>query len=189
MYSTTLKHKGYTLKISFRTTQYYARTEFENGKTLYQILFEHLIDGRAVSLKGLVRKYESKNPDITTRAIAYMVEKIEDSVKGSPNKRLRGKKFKKLTRGGANPVLSRQNINSRLAPGQREILEQVIKSMSKRKKAPPYKQIRAAALRRLEAAGLAKNLALSDLTILRAKKRLGLPIMKPGFVKTRRRKP
>lgn len=83
----TLRHKGYPLKLVFRADTYYTRTVFEPGETMYQILFEHLIDGKIVSCRGIARHYEKVNPDINPGAIQQMLARIEAAAKSpkTPN--------------------------------------------------------------------------------------------------------
>ena len=182
-----LSYKGFSLKLVFQRSTYYSTTEFEPGKTLYQVLFEHLMDGRTVSLGGLVRQYKKVNSDIRPRVIADLVQRIELAVELSKDRLLNRKSFRKLKQGGANPVFSRRNINSRFTPAQRDLIDQTIKLMHGEGK-PKYAEIRIACLVALRKAKLGGNLAISNLALLRAKKRLGLPIQKRSSPKPPKRR-
>ena len=174
----TLRHKGYSLKLVFRADTYYTETAFEPRKTLYQILFERLVDGKTVSLRGLARHYKKVNPDINPGAIRQMLGRIEEAAKKSKNSKLRKTRFKRLPIGGASTVISRKNPSSRFTPAQREVIEGTINGLYKLGKLPRYADIRVTCLVALRKKGLGGNVVLSDLAILRAKKRIGLPIRK-----------
>jgi len=180
-----LNYKDYSLTLVFRQKSYYAGMPFELGKTifcpdktLYQILFEHLIDKKTVSLGGFVAKYKEINPEITIGSIALLMKKIEAAVKQSKNPNLRKMRFKRMPHGGANPVLSRTSASSRFTPTQRKTLEETIKEMHKLGKKPSYERIRDACLQALHERYLSENVVLSNLAIWKLKKRLGLPIVK-----------
>ncbi len=189
MHSLTLRYKGFSLKLVFKANTYYTKTPFEPGKTLYQTLFEHLIDGKTVSCHGLAKHYKKVNSYINPGAISQLLKRIEAAVKKSPNRKLRKKHFKRPQIGGASPVLSRKSPISRFTPAQREIFEKTIGLLHKQGKRPRYKEIRRACLNSLQKKGLAGNVILSDLAIWRAKKRLGLPIRPPPRPKPPRRRP
>ncbi len=181
----TLRHKGYSLKLVFRADTYYTRTvfepgktEFEPGKTMYQLLFEHLVDGKTVSCGEIARHYKKVNQDINPSSIQQMLGRIEAAAKKSPTGRLREKHFKRPPRGGASPVVSRKSIDSRFTHAQREVIDETIKDLYKLGKLPRYADIRVICLVALRKKGLGGNVVLNDLAILRAKKRLGLPIRK-----------
>lgn len=174
-----LSYKGFSLNLVLKKDTFYKTKEVEPGKTLYQILFEHLIDGKTVSCKGLAREYKNVNASITARSIINVMKKIEAAVGGSQNSRLKEKHFKTLSRGGASNVLSRQSVNSRYTSRQREIIKETIKEKTKQGATPSYKRMRTDCLRALGEKGLAENVTLSNLTIWKIKKGLGRPV-RPG---------
>ena len=181
-----LSYKGYSLTLSFPTKNYYMTKEFEPGKTLYQILFEHLIDGKAISLRGLAKQYKKVNLDISPMAIRWVMGKINYALKASPDKRLRKKCFIMLPSGGAGAVLLRKSHRARYTLKQRAIIEETLRKLHKQGRKPTIAKIRAACLNALHKEGLAKNIMLHKSAIRDYKKRLGLPLRhhKP---KTKRR--
>jgi len=183
----TLSYKGFSLRLEFKTNSYYVRTEFEPGKTLYQILFEHLVDKRAVSVKGLARKYRNVNPFLRDWPIACMMQRIEAALGECPNEGLKRMRFVKLPRGGANPVIKRQRPTSRFTEEQRRVIERTIGILHLRGRKPSYEEIRAACLTVLARKGLQENVSLMSCTIARFKRRLGL--IAPQPIKQRRRRP
>jgi hypothetical protein len=114
-----VSHKGYNLRLVLPYNSYYATQEFEPGKTMYQILFEHLIDGTTVSQGGLVRRYKWVNIFIRRTAIKWMMGKIEAALKTSKDRRLREMRFVTLPSGGVTPVLSRKTSRPRSTVMQR----------------------------------------------------------------------
>jgi len=89
-----LKYKGYSHTMSFNIYTLYSKTEFEKGKTLYQILFEHLIDGEPISINQMVKKYKSINPYINSRSVNLVKNKLSVSISKSTDTELKKKKFK-----------------------------------------------------------------------------------------------
>lgn len=172
----TLRHKGYSLQLRFEVKSYYMRTPFEPGKTLYQIIFEHLIDGKTVSLRGLARKYAKVNLDIRGAAIKRMMKTIEIAAKKSSDARLRKKRFVTLPRGGASPVLERKSSESRFTEAQREVIMRTGNALRKQGRKPTLKEFRYACINALNRAGLGGNVVFSFLAAKRHAKRGGLTL-------------
>ena len=179
----TLRYKGYSLQLRFELNSYYMRTPFEPGKTLYQLLFEHLIDGKPVSCRGIARKYKAVNDSITANSIKKIMGRIESALKSSCDKRLRKKRFVTLPRGGASPVLERKSSESRFTEVQRAIIDKAVTALRSKGKKPTPKEIRAACLRVLREKGLNGNVVFSHLAAKRyAKKgRLTLTIRRQRY--------
>ncbi len=162
------------MPLYFKNKSYYSKTEFEPGKTLYQILFEHLVDGRVVSQKALARKYSSVNPFIGGGALARAISKVELSLAKSPNAILKKKKFLKLSQGGANPVISRKKAMSKFTHSQKAVITAGFKRIFRSGRNPSNALVRKYCLKELAKKGLVENVILSMRTISKQRKKLGL---------------
>ncbi len=172
----TLRYKGYSLQLSFELNSYYMRTPFEHGKTLYQLLFEHLIDGKTVSSKGIARHYKPVNDSITGGSVSKIMERIESALKASRDKRLRKKRFVTLPRGGASPVLERKSSESRFTEAQREVIMRTGNAFRKQGRKLTLKEFRYACINALNRKGLDDNVVFSHLAAKRYAKRGGLTL-------------
>lgn len=120
-----LEYKGYSLKLEFLVNTYLIETEIVKGKTLYQKLFEYLIDGKIVSAKGfarVIKRHDPTNP-VSFTSIMNSMSRIEAALKKSHNPGLKKMVFLKQGQGGYNPVINRENSKSRLTPAQLRILD------------------------------------------------------------------
>lgn len=161
MFKLTLYYKGHFLPLFLHGKTFYSVKEFEPGKTLYHVLFEHLVDGVPVSQKGLARKYADKNEFLRDKVISKIMERIESAAKNSNDQELGKKHFVRLPAGGASPVLSRKSMDSRFTQQQNEIIKKTIQRLYCTGKIPSPKRIRIACLAALKKKDLAESVALS----------------------------
>lgn len=175
----TLSYKGFSLPVELKINSFYARTEVEPGKTIYQILFEHLVDRKTISLSGLCRRYKEANEFISSGSLVYALRKIEAAKKVSSNPKIKLMVFKRLKRGEGNPVSARYSKMGRFSQEQKEIVMKAIELLHSRVKEPGNERLRQECLRALAKHGLAANVVLGDSTIIRYKRKLGIPPLSP----------
>ncbi|HIH08082.1 MAG TPA: hypothetical protein HA237_01795, partial [Candidatus Diapherotrites archaeon] len=80
-----LRYKGHSIELEFKTNIFFAREEIARAKTLYQKLFEYLIDGRTVSYRGLAKVLARRGINIEKGTIRFAVLRIEEALKKSPD--------------------------------------------------------------------------------------------------------
>lgn len=171
----TVHYKDYSLPMDFQRNSYYTSTELEPGKTIYQILFEHLIDKKTVFMRRLARKYAGVCPFINAAAIRWCLKNIEAALKKSPDKRLNEMRFIKAPHGGATDVMVRRSSRSRFTPPQKALFLGQIKKMHSRGRNPPFEKIRHDFLETLQRKNLDANVVVGFNTIKRAMRSLRLP--------------
>ena len=171
-----VSHKGHSLRLVFSKNSYYTRQKFKPGKTLYQILFEHLVDGKPVSMMDLARKYKKVNLFIGSFTVGQLMKVIETALKKSKDKRLREMRFTKLHR-----------IGKSFTPKQRKIIESIMRKMHSGGKMPSNNVVRDACLNALRQRNLAGNIIFGSNTVRKFKQRFGLPLRpQPPHLKHRR---
>lgn len=99
----TLSYRGYSLTLNFSYPEKYSGVTSSDGKTIYQILFEQLIDGKPVSLKRLSDELAQKKIRITPPSIGQAMQRIQNSIANSPNKRLKNFRFKRFRSDSSKP--------------------------------------------------------------------------------------
>lgn len=136
-------HKGYSLRFSLEGANYnyYCTKEFEPKKTIYQLLFERLIDKKLVEPSRLVEEYAPKigNYGFSAQNVRNFVKRIESALKTSPDKRLRSMSFVRLSQGGASSVFDRSHRKARYTEEQRKVMRGVIKRYTSR---PKFEKVR-----------------------------------------------
>lgn len=169
MHVLTLKYKGYALNLEFVKKGYYCTKEFEPGKTIYQILFEHLIDKKLVEPGKIVKKYAGtiKNYGFSSNTINHFVTMIQNASKKSPNKLLQSMRFVRVSHGGAHPVVNRISPKSRYSRQQSEIMSRVTEEFLRSGKPINIAEIKAAYFAALESASLHTNVKLTDTYVRR----------------------
>ena len=171
----TLRYKGYFLRLYFRYKSYYTIHEFEPGKyttkgfkpgkTMYQILFEHLVDKKPVSYTEIAEHYKRANLFLRGPAIKSMVKKIKAAAKKSPDRRLRRMAFIiNESRGGAVP--------SHVMP----VIKKMMRDLHRGGRRPTYTQIRVAGVNKLTEVDPNMGIGFSNSMIRRLKRKLGLPM-------------
>ncbi len=165
MYILNLRYKGFELQIELPTRSYYAVTKVKGRKTLYHLLFEHLIDGKVVNAKEFARRFKKVAPTISGSAVNYIMRKIEGAVKKSPNPKLRAIKFQRERRGGAHPAVTRLAAGARFTAEQNKIIGRVISGIVKNDRPCTWIYIRNKCLTELEKKGLATDMVLARTTI------------------------
>ncbi len=179
MYELVLQHRyrnqRYRLVLRFPRRGYYLRTHFETGKTIYQILFEHLVEKKIVSAGALARKYKKVNPVISPGIFMQAIKRIETSLKTAQDPRLKAMKFVRPKIGHGSPPINRRSPNANYTARQREIIDEATKMMYQKFKHPTRAMIRIGCMQMLKKEGLAENVAISNRTIIKCRKRLGLP--------------
>ncbi len=182
-----LLHKGYSLRLVFPYNSYYANQKFESDKTLYQILFEHLIDRKAVLPFELAERYKKVNPLIRGCAIILLMRRIEAALGTAKDKRLREMHFIKKEKGLAALQRQKQKAYVRYNKARMKIINATIQELYGKGGIPANRVIRDACLQALRKAGLAEKVILPPRTLHIFIKRLNLPLRpQPPHLKRRR---
>ncbi len=183
-----LSCNGYSLDLPYKHIHYYLTQEFEPGKTLYQILFEHLVKGKTVSAGEIARKYKEINYSLDPGAVFMLIRRIEAALKNSPDKRLRKMEFVRPPRGGASPVISRKSQKARYTLAQRAVIDTTVKGLCSNGKKPTQREIKTVCMKALQEKGLAGNVKLNPAMISHTKKRLGLPLNPIAAIKFKKKR-
>ncbi|MDP2974279.1 MAG: hypothetical protein Q8N60_04465 [Candidatus Diapherotrites archaeon] len=124
-----IQYKDYNLQLVFPYNSYYATKEFEPGKTIYQILFERLIDGNVVSPFGLAKRYKKVNPLIGGKVIISLMRRIEAALRTAKDERLREMRFTKKEKGLAALQMREQRAYVRYNKARMEIINAAIREL------------------------------------------------------------
>jgi hypothetical protein len=170
-----LRYKGYFLRLYFRYKSYYTIHEFEPGKyttngvepgkTMYQILFEHLVDKKPISYTEIAEHYKGANPLLRGPVIEFVVKKIKAAAKKSPDARLKRMAF----------VINKSRcgmVPSNVVP----VIEKMMRNLHRGGRKPTYAQIRAVGLKKVNEVDPKLILLFSKHMIRNRKDMLGLPM-------------
>ncbi|HIH07806.1 MAG TPA: hypothetical protein HA237_00380, partial [Candidatus Diapherotrites archaeon] len=149
-----------------------AREEIARGKTLYQKLFEYLIDGRTVSYRGLAKVLARRGFNIEKGTIRFAVLRIEEALRKSSDPALRKTMFMKkeqFGRGSGRPV-SRNSSKARFTAAQKTVIEDTIEKALREGTATrgSYSILMEQCLAALKRKGLGKEVALHESSVKRA---------------------
>jgi len=124
-----LKYKGFELELEFERNWYTTNLEVERGKTIYQILFELLIDGRMVNQKYLAKVLQSQNIQLSSTTIIKSMRIIEKALQNSRNSKLSSMRFRRKPHGGLQRVLDKKNPRGAYSVSQYRIIREAIYRM------------------------------------------------------------
>jgi len=167
-----LRYKGHSIELEFKTNIFFAREEIARAKTLYQKLFEYLIDGRTVSYRGLAKVLARRGINIEKGTIRFAVLRIEEALKKSPDPVLQKMGFVKkeqFGRGSGRPV-SRNSSKVRFTTAQKTVIEDTIEKALREGTATrgSYSILMEQCLAALKRKGLGKEVALHESSVKRA---------------------
>tara|TARA_Y100000310_G_C20635242_1_gene790820 strand:+ start:574 stop:1284 length:711 start_codon:yes stop_codon:yes gene_type:complete len=75
----SLSHQGYKLVIEFPSSSFFVETRLTRAGSLYQILFRHLIEGKAVSPTNLIRSIRDPKKRPSKSVIRQAMQRIEEA--------------------------------------------------------------------------------------------------------------
>jgi len=173
MYPQKLKHKGHEITLTHQSRSFYTHTKLEGDKTLFQVLFEMVVNGEKIALKRLVTKYKPKSPYINSSTIKYCLEKIERAIKQSPNEKTRQLQIRRVTQRDRGDPKIRTNPQTRYPKWQKAMLTDIIQKMHANDNIPTNREIEKAFHKKL-AKLKHPRLPLDGGTIRKIKRQLSL---------------
>jgi hypothetical protein len=129
MVKINLRYRGLNLSITLAYLGYYARTPLYAGKTLYQMLFEELVDSKGTTPRQIMALCKRNAPYLDESNVKRIKRIIETAAAQSTNIRVSNLRFIRFPRGGHGPSINRTSPIARYTAEEREIIHRVLNSM------------------------------------------------------------
>jgi hypothetical protein len=125
-----LRSNGLSITIPFtQQLGFYATKKIDGNKTLYNVVWEKIVNGKEVSASGLAAEYTHVNSFISSQAVVFCVKKIAWAIGQSNDPRVRELKILRAKPGQTRFAKDRVHPRQALGEDQKAVLDGVVRKL------------------------------------------------------------